>query len=66
MKVSWMRKHDRATRRRYKKQITLGVLFAAIGILTIFTTGGDITFALFAVPLGIYIALCREKWVEED
>ena len=59
----WNRKHaaDKAERRYYIKQKLSGVVFAAIGIITPILFGGDATFSLIALPLGIWLMFTKEK-----
>lgn len=52
---------QRAERRYYIKQRLSGLIMAVIGIVVPFIFGGDITFSLFALPLGIFLLLTKEK-----
>ena len=45
----------------YIKQKLSGLTFAAIGIITPILFGGDATFSLIALPLGIWIMFTKEK-----
>lgn len=45
----------------YIKQRLAGLVMAASGIVIPFLFDGDITFSLFALPLGIFLVLTREK-----
>lgn len=51
----------RTERLYYMKQRLLGVIMATIGIVMPFILNGDITFSLFALPLGIFLMLTKEK-----
>lgn len=60
------RESKRRTRQRtehlyYMKQKLSGAVMAAIGIVTPFLLDGDATFSLFALPLGIFLLLTKEK-----
>lgn len=60
------RESKRRTRQRteplyYIKQRLSGLIMAAIGIITPFVCDGDATVSLFALPLGIFLLLTREK-----
>lgn len=67
----WLKEYNRReTRRRirqrtehlyYIKQRLSGMIMAVIGIVVPFLFGGDITFSLFALPLGIFLLLTKEK-----
>lgn len=67
----WLKEYNRReTKRRIKqrterlyyiKQRLSGVIMAAIGIVTPFLLDGDATISLFALPLGIFLLLTREK-----
>ena len=67
----WLREYNRRkTRRRirqrtehlyYMKQRLSGAAMAVIGIVAPFLLGGDATFSLIALPLGIFLMLTREK-----
>lgn len=58
MKYQKYKKHKRA--KYFKKQKILGGLLIALGILSAILLAGDITAALFLVPLGLYICLTKE------
>lgn len=45
----------------YMKQRISGAVMAAIGIITPLVCDGDATFSLFALPLGIFLLLTKEK-----
>ena len=45
----------------YIKQRISGLTLAAIGIITPILFGGDATFSLIALPLGIYLIFTKEK-----
>lgn len=45
----------------YLKQKLSGATFIIMGIITPFVLDGDATFSLFALPLGIFLLLTREK-----
>lgn len=47
----------------YMKQRFCGIVMAAIGSVTPFLLNGDATFSLFALPLGIFLLLTKEKVV---
>lgn len=67
----WLKEYNRReTKRRtrqrtehlyYMKQRISGAIMAVIGIVTPFLLDGDATFSLFALPLGIFLMLTREK-----
>lgn len=67
----WLKEYNRReTKRRirqrtehlyYIKQQLSGVLMAAIGIVTSFVLDGDATVSLFALPLGIFLLMTKEK-----
>ena len=67
----WLREYNRReTRRRirqrtehlyYMKQRLSGLLMAAIGIVIPFLLDGDATVSLFALPLGIFLLMTKEK-----
>ena len=59
----WNRKHaaDKAERKYYIKQKLSGLTLAAIGIITPILFGGDATFSLIALPLGIWLMFTKEK-----
>lgn len=56
-----MRTKRKAERIYYIKQKISGLVMAAIGIIAPFLLDGDATFSLFALPLGAYLILTREK-----
>lgn len=61
-----IRRAERKARKRaeaiyYIKQKLSGVVFAAIGIITPILFGGDATFSLIALPLGIWLIFTKEK-----
>lgn len=45
----------------YIKQRLLGGIMAAVGIIAPFILDGDATASLFALPLGIFLLLTKEK-----
>ena len=45
----------------YMKQKLSGLTIAAIGIIIPFINDGDVTFSLFALPLGIWLLFTKEK-----
>lgn len=67
----WLKEYNRReTKRRikqrtehlyYMKQRTSGAIMAAVGIVAPFILDGDATVSLFALPLGIFLMLTREK-----
>lgn len=67
----WLKEYNhRETKRRirqrterlyYMKQRLSGAIMAAIGIVTPFVCDGDVTVSLFALPLGIFLLLTKEK-----
>ena len=67
----WLKEYNRRkTKRRirqrtehlyYIKQRLSGAIMATIGIVTPFVLGGDATFSLVALPLGIFLLLTKEK-----
>lgn len=67
----WLKKYNRQEAKRrirqrtehlyYIKQRLSGAAMAVIGIVAPFLLGGDATFSLFALPLGIFLLLTREK-----
>lgn len=67
----WLKEYNRReTKRRirqrteriyYLKQRLSGAIMAAIGIIMPFVLDGDATFSLFALPLGIFLLLTKEK-----
>ena len=61
-----IRMAERKARKRaetiyYIKQKLSGLTMAAIGIITPILFGGDATFSLIALPLGIWIMFTKEK-----
>ena len=67
----WLKEYNRRqTKRRnkqrtehqyYIKQRLAGFVMAASGIVIPFIFDGDITFSLFALPLGIFLVLSNER-----
>ena len=67
----WLKEYNRREAKRrikqrtehlyYMKQHISGVIMATIGIVTSFVLGGDATFSLVALPLGIFLMLTRKK-----
>lgn len=67
----WLREYNRReTKRRirqrterlyYLKQRLSGAIMTTIGIVAPFLLGGDATFSLIALPLGIFLMLTKEK-----
>lgn len=67
----WLKEYNRReTKRRirqrtehlyYMKQRLSGAIMAAIGIIAPFILDGDATVSLFALPLGIFLLLTKEK-----
>lgn len=67
----WFKEYNRReTKRRikqrtehlyYMKQRLSGAIMAAIGIIVPFLLDGDVTASLFALPLGIFLLLTKEK-----
>lgn len=67
----WLKEYNRRkTKRRirqrterlyYMKQRLSGAIIVAIGIVTPFLLDGDATVSLFALPLGIFLLMTREK-----
>lgn len=55
------RNKQRAERLYYIKQRLAGLVMAASGIVIPFVFEGDITFSLFALPLGIFLVLTKER-----
>ena len=51
----------KAERIYYIKQKLSGLTIAAIGIITPILLGGDATFSLIALPLGIWLLFTKEK-----
>ncbi len=45
----------------YMKQRLSGLVMAATGIIAPFILDGDATFSLFALPLGIFLLLTKER-----
>lgn len=69
MKVSWRRKNDRATRRRYKNQIRVGLLITVVGLILLvraisFEQLGSLLLSVLLTPVGIYLVFAREKWID--
>ena len=61
-----IRKAERKARKRaeaiyYIKQKLSGLIMAAIGIITPILFGGDATFSLIALPLGIWLLSTSKK-----
>ena len=61
-----IRRAERKARKRveaiyYIKQKLSGLTLAAIGIITPILFGGDATFSLIALPLGIWLIFTKEK-----
>ena len=69
----WLKEYNRReTKRRirqrterlyYMKQRISGAIMAVIGIITPFVLDGDATVSLFALPLGMFLMMTREKVV---
>lgn len=67
----WLKEYNRReTKRRirqrterlyYMKQRISGAIMAAVGIVVPFLLDGDATASLFALPLGIFLLLTKEK-----
>lgn len=67
----WLKEYNRREKQRkirqrterlfYLKQRLLGAIMIAIGIIMPCLLDGDATFSLFALPLGVYLILTREK-----
>ncbi len=67
----WLREYNRReTKRRirqrterlyYMKQRLSGFVMASIGIVAPFILDGDATVSLFALPLGIFLLLTKER-----
>ena len=67
----WLKEyHRRETKRRirqrterlyYIKQRLSGLVMTTIGMIVPFLLDGDVTFSLFALPVGIFLMLTREK-----
>ena len=51
----------KAERTYYIKQKLSGLTMAAVGIITPILLDGDVTFSLFALPLGIWLMFTKEK-----
>ena len=47
----------------YIKQKISGAIIALIGVITPIMDNGDATFTLFALPLGIYLMVTKEKCI---
>ena len=45
----------------YIKQKLSGLTMAAVGIITPILLDGDVTFSLFALPVGIWLLFTKEK-----
>ena len=61
-----IKRAERKARKRkgtiyYIKQKISGLAMVAIGIITPILFGGDATFSLIALPLGIYLIFTKEK-----
>ena len=61
-----IKRAERKARKRketiyYIKQKLSGLTMVAIGIITPILLGGDATFSLIALPLGIYLIFTKEK-----
>ena len=52
---------QRMERMYYIRQRLSGLIIAAIGIVTPFLLDGDATISLFALPLGIFLLLTKER-----
>lgn len=67
----WLKEYNRREAKRkirqmtkrlyYMKQRLSGAIMAAIGIITPFLLEGDATVSLFALPLGIFLLMTKEK-----
>ena len=55
------RNRQRTERLYYMKQRISGAIMAVIGIITPFVLNGDVTVSLFALPLGMFLMMTREK-----
>lgn len=55
------RRRQRTERLYYIKQRLSGLAMSTIGIITPFLLDGDATVSLFALPLGIFLLLTKEK-----
>lgn len=53
--------NQRTERLYYMKQRISGAIMVAIGIIAPFILDGDATTSLFALPLGIFLLLTKEK-----
>lgn len=65
-KLKAIRRAERKARKKaetiyYIKQKLSGLTIAAIGIITPILFGGDATFSLIALPLGIWLVFTKEK-----
>ena len=61
-----VKRAERKARKRaeaiyYIKQKLSGLTMAAIGIITPILLDGDVTFSLFALPVGIWLLFTKEK-----
>ena len=52
---------QRTERLYYMKQRLSGAIMIAVGIITPFVLDRDVTVSLFALPLGIFLLLTKEK-----
>lgn len=67
----WLKEYNRQkTKRRirqrtehlyYMKQRLSGVMMVTIGIIVPFLLDGDVTASLFALPLGMFLMMTKEK-----
>jgi len=67
----WLKEYNRRkTKRRirqrtehlyYMKQRLSGVMMVTIGIIVPFLLDGDVTASLFALPLGMFLMMTKEK-----
>lgn len=67
----WLKEYNRRKVKRrirqqiehlyYIKQRFSGLIMISIGIIMPFMLYGDITFSLFALPLGLFLVLTKEK-----
>lgn len=67
----WLKEYNRREAKRrirqrtehlyYMKQRLSGAIMATIGIVMPFAQDGDVTFSLFALFVGIFLLLTREK-----
>lgn len=55
------RRRQRIERLYYIKQRLSGLAIAMIGVIVPFLLDGDATVSLFALPVGIFLMLTREK-----